>query len=889
MKTSNRFRVIIASKGKTKSIDIDKDTCVLGRASNCDITIDDELISRQHLRISLIGKEIFIEELGSSNGSWLNGERLVLKKKTLYSFGSFLNLGGANGISLSIEDLSSIQQAPVAKASSEPEKTLVYNLAQSEFLKVANGSVSVSSPSPASSSPAPKKARPEKIMKLVEQDTLADLEPTVQIKHSNTSTHKIADSKKSFEDQVKMLVNIESENLRASSLKEAALIRQKAIDEKNEIVAHAQTNAKKLIDDAKKEGAKIVKNAELSIVSINEQIKMKEEASAKTLQELNSTISQNEEKIKLLKHEEGTHLQRIKALKEDFSTIKERIKNESALIEDLKQQVATHRKNSELKLEEYALEERRVKAKIETEIIEARSQVARILAEAEKSQIQKEMLEPEIHQLKSDKDRLEREINEFQISYRRFEYDIERITTEHDEAQAKTHQAVLDLQTITQELTEQKHKHAQIEENISIKENEINEKIRDIHIVTDKMIEEARLQSQAIVKEANTNAELINKKRAEAIKELETHKVKFHADLSKEKEEKFKALDEEVEATRAKLKIDLDKLEHKKSNVINEIKWLEDNAKKKCDMLLEKTRIDIEAGHKMAMLENDKIKLKATEEINLQRKNADSENQKLKQATMQDIQILRSEAQEHCLKMKQKMQNSINEAQVEIQQEKNLIAALTRENEIILKRHREALEKTESLMDENYLQAEQKIKAMLESARLNAAELERSSREQNAMELAKMTEYKRIELNKIEDAKAEIDGYNIISLQNTAASIAETIEDFLGREMMKSKNFMIDEKIINKTSKKVNQMVTDLLLGRYETPNIVIPAQPIPKQKRKVKKIFIFAALGLIIYAIAHFNPELVKLTIETTKDVLKTQKITIFDDAYAWLVNFLK
>ncbi len=149
--------------------------------------------------------------------------------------------------------------------------------------------------------------------------------------------------------------------------------------------------------------------------------------------------------------------------------------------------------------------------------------------------------------------------------------------------------------------------------------------------------------------------------------------------------------------------------------------------------------------------------------------------------------------------------------------------------------------------------------------------------------------YKRIELNKIEDAKAEIDGYNIISLQNTATSIAETIEDFLGREMMKSKNFMIDEKIINKTSKKVNQMVTDLLLGRYETPNIVIPAQPVPKQKRKVKKIFIFAALGLMIYAVAHFNPELVKLVIETTKDVLKTQKITVFDDAYAWLVNFLK
>lgn len=882
MAIPSRFKVIVASKGKTKSIEIDKDTCVLGRASTCDIPLDDELISRQHLRISLHNDDIMIEELGSSNGSWLNGEKMTAGKKVPYIQGNFLKLGSINGISLTIESLASVVKLPVAK-SSEPEKTLVYNMSQFESLKVANGSVS--SPLPETK----KAAKPQKIMKLVEADSLDNQDATVKINHTKTISHKAQESKKSFEDQVKLLVSKESESLRASSIKEAEAIKQKANAEKTIILEEAAVQAKKIIDHAKSESARMIKAAEMSVSSINDQNKRKEEESHRTIKELSNHIAQNEEKIKHLKHEEITHVQRIKTLKEDFSTLKERIKNEHALIEDLKLQTATHRKNSELKIEEYALEERRVKAKIETEVIEARSQVARILAEAEKSQIQKDILAPEIAQLKNDKDRLEREINEAQINFRRMEYDIERLGAEHAEAQSKAAQSQSDLLVITQELLEQKERHAATEETLAQKEAEINKRLGEIQQVSNKIIEGAKKQSLAIIAEANATADLALKNKEEVLKDLEVQKAKFYADFQIEKDLKYKALNEELDASKNKTRLEIDKLEHKKNNIINEMKWLEENAKKKCDNLIQKAQMDIEASKKLLMTENEKHKLKIAEDIMAQKKQWFEESQKLKEEALKEAENLKLAAQEQCLKMKQKLQKTITDTQTEIQQEKNLITILEKETENVLKKHREALEKTEALMDDNYLAAEEKIKLMLEDARLKAVELDRVTREQNARDYVAMNEYKRIELNKIEEEKAQMDGYNIKSLQNNATSIAETVEDFITREMMKSKNFLVDDKFINKMSKRVNQMVSDLLLGRYETPNISIPTKSAPKQEREIRSVFVFIAAALIIGALCYIFPEEATHTKEYFRDVLKENNITVVDDTYHWVTELFK
>lgn len=60
-----------------ESVKIDKDTMVVGRSRTCDVVIPSAKVSRQHASLSLSGNELHIEDLGSANGVWLNGEKIT--------------------------------------------------------------------------------------------------------------------------------------------------------------------------------------------------------------------------------------------------------------------------------------------------------------------------------------------------------------------------------------------------------------------------------------------------------------------------------------------------------------------------------------------------------------------------------------------------------------------------------------------------------------------------------------------------------------------------------------------------------------------------------------------------------------------------------------------
>jgi len=63
------------SKGKT--FELQEDVMFLGRSSKCDIQVADPGVSRTHLKIFRIMNGFFIEDLKSSNGTFLNGEFLT--------------------------------------------------------------------------------------------------------------------------------------------------------------------------------------------------------------------------------------------------------------------------------------------------------------------------------------------------------------------------------------------------------------------------------------------------------------------------------------------------------------------------------------------------------------------------------------------------------------------------------------------------------------------------------------------------------------------------------------------------------------------------------------------------------------------------------------------
>ncbi len=56
---------------------LDSDSVIIGRDdASADIALGERQISRQHVRIYRDGKQYFVEDLESRNGTWVNGERL---------------------------------------------------------------------------------------------------------------------------------------------------------------------------------------------------------------------------------------------------------------------------------------------------------------------------------------------------------------------------------------------------------------------------------------------------------------------------------------------------------------------------------------------------------------------------------------------------------------------------------------------------------------------------------------------------------------------------------------------------------------------------------------------------------------------------------------------
>jgi pSer/pThr/pTyr-binding forkhead associated (FHA) protein len=70
---------------------LEGDQITIGRDPNNEITINDAEISRRHARLTYQGGKYILEDLGSTNGTFVNGQRLagprVLKPGEVVSFG----------------------------------------------------------------------------------------------------------------------------------------------------------------------------------------------------------------------------------------------------------------------------------------------------------------------------------------------------------------------------------------------------------------------------------------------------------------------------------------------------------------------------------------------------------------------------------------------------------------------------------------------------------------------------------------------------------------------------------------------------------------------------------------------------------------------------------
>jgi pSer/pThr/pTyr-binding forkhead associated (FHA) protein len=59
-----------------RGIVIEGDEVVLGRVKSCTLRVVHPLVSRQHCRLTIASDGIFVEDMGSSNGTFVNGDRV---------------------------------------------------------------------------------------------------------------------------------------------------------------------------------------------------------------------------------------------------------------------------------------------------------------------------------------------------------------------------------------------------------------------------------------------------------------------------------------------------------------------------------------------------------------------------------------------------------------------------------------------------------------------------------------------------------------------------------------------------------------------------------------------------------------------------------------------
>ena len=68
--------VMFRPEGDRRSVSITRSTTVVGRREDCDFRIPLGEISRKHCRLIKDGETLRVEDLGSSNGTYHNGERI---------------------------------------------------------------------------------------------------------------------------------------------------------------------------------------------------------------------------------------------------------------------------------------------------------------------------------------------------------------------------------------------------------------------------------------------------------------------------------------------------------------------------------------------------------------------------------------------------------------------------------------------------------------------------------------------------------------------------------------------------------------------------------------------------------------------------------------------
>jgi pSer/pThr/pTyr-binding forkhead associated (FHA) protein len=83
--------VIVDGANAGESVSLDEAPILIGRGADAAIRLDDDYVSTRHARIASSGDQWFVEDLGSTNGTYIGSHRLT--QPTTLQLGSTVRIG----------------------------------------------------------------------------------------------------------------------------------------------------------------------------------------------------------------------------------------------------------------------------------------------------------------------------------------------------------------------------------------------------------------------------------------------------------------------------------------------------------------------------------------------------------------------------------------------------------------------------------------------------------------------------------------------------------------------------------------------------------------------------------------------------------------------------
>ena len=85
------YMVVIGGAGLGRRLKLDSEPITIGRDPACDMALSSPDVSRRHCRLQLVAGEVFVTDLRSTNGTYVDGKRI--DDSTLLPDGSILEIG----------------------------------------------------------------------------------------------------------------------------------------------------------------------------------------------------------------------------------------------------------------------------------------------------------------------------------------------------------------------------------------------------------------------------------------------------------------------------------------------------------------------------------------------------------------------------------------------------------------------------------------------------------------------------------------------------------------------------------------------------------------------------------------------------------------------------